>query len=112
MGAFYDHADNSKIWQSEGNEILTIWCPGCKDLHQVFPSSMPKQRASDPRWQIHSINPLTISPSLLVTCRYGGEAQERRCHSFIKNGKWQFLSDCTHELAGQTVPMAKIPEDW
>jgi hypothetical protein len=30
------------------------------------------------------------------------------CHSFITDGRIQFLGDCTHRLAGQTVP---IP-DW
>jgi hypothetical protein len=30
------------------------------------------------------------------------------CHLFVTDGKIQFLSDCTHELAGQTV---EIP-DW
>ena len=30
------------------------------------------------------------------------------CHSFVVNGQIQFLPDCTHALAGQTVP---IP-DW
>lgn len=33
------------------------------------------------------------------------------CHSFITDGKWQFLSDCAHPLAGQTVPMVPLP-DW
>ena len=27
------------------------------------------------------------------------------CHSFITDGKVQFLNDCTHELAGQTVDL-------
>lgn len=33
------------------------------------------------------------------------------CHSFLRDGKWQFLSDCAHELAGQTVDMEPLP-DW
>lgn len=33
------------------------------------------------------------------------------CHSFIKNGVWQFLNDCDHKLAGQHVPMVPMP-DW
>ena len=33
------------------------------------------------------------------------------CHSFIRNGQWQFLSDSAHRLAGQTVPMVPLP-DW
>jgi len=33
---------------------------------------------------------------------------ERICHSFITDGKIQFLSDCTHHLAGQTVDLNDI----
>lgn len=27
------------------------------------------------------------------------------CHSFVKDGRIQFLTDCTHALAGQTVDL-------
>ena len=27
------------------------------------------------------------------------------CHSFITDGSIEFLPDCTHELAGKTVPL-------
>ena len=30
------------------------------------------------------------------------------CHSFVIDGKIQYLNDCTHELAGQTVNMADL----
>ena len=30
------------------------------------------------------------------------------CHLFIKAGETEYLGDCTHDLAGQTVPM----EPW
>lgn len=30
------------------------------------------------------------------------------CHSFINAGRIQFLGDCTHELAGQTVDLLEI----
>lgn len=33
------------------------------------------------------------------------------CHSFIRNGMWEFLGDCAHKLASQTVPMVPVP-DW
>ena len=32
-------------------------------------------------------------------------APDRVCHSFVTDGNIQFLSDCTHSLAGQTVPL-------
>lgn len=27
------------------------------------------------------------------------------CHSFVRNGKIEFLSDCSHHLAGKIVPL-------
>jgi hypothetical protein len=58
----------------------------------------------------------TVTPSILVTYPANPDALEefkewrleRRCHVFVKNGKIQFLADCTHPLAGSTVD---IP-DW
>jgi hypothetical protein len=48
----------------------------------------------------------TFSPSYLTWIDDGPCAF--RCHSFIRDGQIQFLSDCTHALAAQTVD---IP-DW
>jgi hypothetical protein len=33
------------------------------------------------------------------------------CHSFLRNGRWEFLGDSQHALAGQTVDMVPLP-DW
>lgn len=73
------------------------YCPGCDEYH-VF----------DERWTMTGTpdNP-SFTPSLLVTHPDGSD----RCHSFLKNGQWEFLSDCHHELAGQTVPLTEPPED-
>jgi hypothetical protein len=35
-------------------------------------------------------------------------ARRKGCHSYVTNGRIQFLSDCHHSLAGQTV---ELP-DW
>lgn len=48
----------------------------------------------------------TVSPSILLT------NVAARSHLFIRDGKLQYLSDCTHELAGKTVDMVDFPEDW
>lgn len=34
------------------------------------------------------------------------------CHSFLKAGRWEFLGDSAHELAGQTVDMVPLPDGW
>lgn len=33
------------------------------------------------------------------------------CHSFLRAGRWEFLGDSAHRLAGQTVGMVPLP-DW
>lgn len=32
------------------------------------------------------------------------------CHSFLRNGVWEFLGDSAHHLAGQNVPMVPLPD--
>lgn len=34
------------------------------------------------------------------------------CHSFLRDGRWEFLSDSAHHLAGQTVDMVPGPDYW
>lgn len=73
-------------------------CPGCNAKHAVRVSG------KDPIWKFNGdvVKP-TFSPSLLVHPSW----DERRCHSWIKDGMIQFLDDCSHQLQGQTV---EIPD--
>ena len=99
---------------------LAFWCPGCNRSHQVAVGDGPSPRWD---WNGNAERP-TFQPSVLVQgvqpltddehaayMRDGTlpEARPFRCHSFITDGQIQFLDDCTHELAGRTVP---LPEHW
>lgn len=80
-------------------------CPG----HAVH--VRPYQNELGASWEFNgSLEKPTFSPSLLS--RYdlttGGV---KICHSFVRDGKIQFLSDCTHELAGQTVEMLDMEDE-
>lgn len=112
------HADGS----------VHFYCPGCQGPHGLKVGSGP-----GPRWGYNG-NPdrPTFTPSVLVTtghriagqpqppdCAYCRDADERDaktycavCHSFITDGRIQFLGDCTHELAGQTVDLPDYPRRW
>lgn len=111
----------AKIHQSAPG-YWSFRCPGCGDNHS----------AAVPRWTWNgSVDRPTFSPSLLVTsghycsgfnpdtdecwCTFSAEHPEKapsfgcyRCHSFVRDGSIEFLSDCTHALAGKTV---ELP-DW
>ena len=98
---------------------LAFWCPGCDEKHVVHVGDGP-----GPRWGWNgNVDRPTFTPSVLVTgvelmtdaehdayMRGEGLPPARlRCHSFVTDGHIQFLSDCTHAMAGQTVP---LPDKW
>lgn len=77
-------------------------CPGCRSLHAVS--------VAPGGWGFNGNHDRpTLTPSVLV--RYDGAdagvdgAPPAVCHSFVTDGQIQFLGDCTHALAGQTVPL-------
>jgi hypothetical protein len=80
-----------------------FYCPGCHQTHLI-----PVEGPHGWQWNGSHTVP-TFSPSILVTWGAHSGRSERRCHSFIVDGKWQFLADCTHDLAGKTVPMVDLP---
>lgn len=82
-----------------GGDIATFWCPGCDEAHRI--------RVEGPHAWGYNGNPdaPTFTPSVLVT-RPGTPL---RCHSFVTDGHIKFLADCTHPLAGQTVPLPDWP---
>lgn len=47
----------------------------------------------------------TLRPSVLTTAQHLG----MHCHTWVSDGKAQFLEDCSHELRGQTVDMLEVP---
>ena len=78
-------------------------CPGCKYLHPFHTDASAHPNGST--WQFNgNVDKPTFTPSLLVNDHY----PPSRCHLFLTDGKIQFLSDCHHELAGQTVDMIPI----
>lgn len=95
-------------------------CP-CGDTHAINRTT----------WSFNGdVERPTFSPSVLATsghyvpahkndgscwCTYAKEHPDEklpvscyRCHSFVQDGVVQFLGDCTHALAGKSVPL----EDW
>lgn len=84
-------------------QVLMMFCPACDDAHLV-----------DSKWAWDgNLETPTVSPSILVTQVFHPSTgiSDRRCHSFLTDGHWVFLEDCTHGLAGQTVPLPPVP-DW
>jgi hypothetical protein len=87
-------------------------CPGCASANiaggfdsHVIPTTGPKA------WQFNGdVERPTLSPSILAheTKRHDGSVFAPRCHSFVRDGRIEYLTDCGHALAGQTVDLP----DW
>lgn len=83
--------------ETPDSEEFIFDCPGCGCAHWV------RVQGPNPCWTWNGdVNRPTLSPSLNVQ-----PGTNQQCHSFISDGRIQFLADCWHELKGQTV---KIPE--
>ena len=84
----------AKTDHDDGTATYAFSCPGCGTPH-----------AFNDTWDVSGWpDSPTVSPSLLVT--YPPESGiGDRCHSLIRGGRIEFLSDCSHALAGQTVDL-------
>lgn len=86
---------------------VTFECPGCGTTHTV-PTHGPNA------WIFNGdMERPTLTPSILVhphgaLDEQGQRYETPRCHSFVTDGRIQFLADSTHALAGQTVELPEI----
>ena len=125
----------SNILRNATDGSLVWWCPGCDSAHVVRAvirdPAVVKPDPADPDWTPPrhyyesrdgwtwngSASKPTFQPSVLVTYNGPdagqGDAPPAVCHCFVVDGAMQFLSDCTHALAGQTVPIPPWPHpNW
>lgn len=102
--------NSSKLRSIKNSTIVVFYCPGCEEHHQIDTA----------KWEFNGdYEKPTFSPSYLTwndpnpkaDPKYDPDGKYRngfRCHSFIKDGKIEYLSDCTHKLAGQTVELRDL----
>jgi hypothetical protein len=115
---------SSKLRRTEDG--YAYWCQGCEEMHHV--------RTNGPAavWSFDGdLESPSFSPSVMVTsghyvsshkpgdpcwCTYNAEHPDRpapfkchRCHTSITSGVVQFLGDCSHAFAGQTLPLPVLP---
>lgn len=75
-------------------------CPGCQTVHEVTVTG-------EQAWGWNgSLDAPTFTPSILARGYSSRLGATFVCHSFVTDGRIQFLSDSSHTLAGQTVTIA------
>jgi hypothetical protein len=82
-----------KVGTYTNSPDLLVYCPACKMPH-VF----------DKRWTFNGdFEKPTFRASMLVRYSYGELKTPTVCHSYVTDGRWEYLSDCTHAMKGMTV---------
>lgn len=118
----------SPVLADYGEDHVAFFCPGCTHTHVLSISGPGAVWGWD-----RNVERPTFTPSVLIQsghhipsqagkrcwCDANRERQEQGrepygftcgvCHSFVVDGHIQFLSDSTHRLAGQTVPLPPYP---
>lgn len=98
------------------DDRVAWWCPGCEAYHQVPVRPHPRGWEFDgnfsaptfaPSVLVNSVKPLTDDEYERVMAGELIEPRSVRCHSFVRQGRIEFLGDCTHALAGQTVQIER-----
>ena len=112
----------AKLFDEEKGHYI-IACKGCGCEHII---AVGTPFTNGAKWTFNfNFEAPTFQPSLLVKSgKYAGPSEwyqsldeEGRkfadeyseiCHSFITDGKIQYLSDCTHALANQTIELPEV----
>lgn len=93
---------------------IVHWCPACKEVHQFAldgPNSSGARWTWDGNREAPSFTPsmrITTGPRPMVPVGRPDAGRVDICHYILTGGIINFCGDCTHEMAGQSVP---IP-DW
>lgn len=85
------------------DSTLMFRCPGCGYAHGVRVNAARDGSGGCWSWNGDHDRP-TLAPSVLVNAGRANPGHEV-CHSFVREGRIEFLADCTHELAGRTVDL-------
>ena len=100
-----------RVEPTPGTVELGFECPGCGCAHSF------RIEGPAPTWSFNGdFSRPTFAPSLLVRTGptdpgawpEGRVPKNTRCHLFLRDGQLQYLSDCTHELAGRTITLAEV----
>ena len=84
-------------------------CPACGHGHAFDTDANPQRKGNG--WKFNGdLERPTFSPSMLSRRSSTGDARnmDQVCHSFVRDGKIEYLNDCTHSMAGQTVELPEV----
>lgn len=129
----YTRSDGSPepVWDWDGNLVTPTFSPSllcyssvhlCEHTYWVCPAELGGECEDRSHWvgyrlpdgsavapKVHEPVPEGAVKALVHSSPHDNPAWGN-CHSFLRAGRWEFLSDSAHGLAGQTVEMVPLPD--
>ncbi len=113
----------------EHPKVLSFFCEGCNEEHSVWVNGYKHPNSTAWGWN-GSMDTPTFTPSILIKsghyatyfkegdscwCTYNTKHADDPssfvcvvCHTYITNGKIEYLPDSTHHLSGQIINLSEI----
>ncbi len=90
-------------------------CPGCKRNHGVttgwtFNGDVERPTFS-PSVLVQGVDDITDDEHARIMAGENVAARPYVCHSFVTDGRIQYLGDCTHAMAGTTQDLPVLGTD-
>lgn len=113
---------SSVLWErdyGDGRKELLYNCPACGNLHFVRVGTWPggavwtwdgnaEKPTFSPSIKVTGTQPVTDAEVEAITAGQKIAPRPLCCHFFIRAGQIEYCGDCTHAMAGKTVPMEPI----
>jgi hypothetical protein len=98
--------DRAEAFPQSWGTLYMFHCPGCDNGH-IFHC---RTDGGQPSWDFNgNLERPTFSPSIKLDGHLG-HGKFGTCHSYVRDGRIEFLSDCTHDLAGRSVELPTAAE--
>ena len=91
---------------------LDALCPACGFEHSFAVDLVGHGHRERDIWKFNGdYDKPTFSPSMFHNRNHFATEHHPICHSFLEDGVWRYLPDCSHEMAGQRVLMVPPETD-
>lgn len=107
----------ARLFIENGTRYVWFYCPGCLTHHRIIDGRWTWNQSEttptfSPSVKVTGTVPLTAAEVDRVMAGVHVEPSPLVCHSFVRDGRIQFLADSTHALAGKTVDLPNIEESF
>lgn len=99
-----------------GGTAYYHWCPACEEMHHLpdgwkFDGNLESPTFA-PSFKHSGIQPITDDETARIKAGQKITTRPYCCHYILTAGILNFSGDCTHAMAGKSVPLPPLPAEY